>query len=129
MYWKPESVSEFSALFLTAENAAEEMYLLNDSLCGELHFAVPSAYIPVQNHFFCIPAMPLESGWMFSVYAGNISRYVVNYALPGVYELTVTVCNRVRRSLSRVFDFCRYVVAVSRKKRCFTSFRPCVMRL
>ena len=129
MYWKPESVSEFSALYLTAENTAGEMYRLNDSFCGDLHFAVPSACMDMQNHFFYIPAAPIELGRMISVYVGNLSRYVLNNALPGVYDLIVTVSASVCKTLSRAFSYCLQEVAVSRKKRNFTSFRPCVLRL
>ena len=129
MYWKPEYSSDFSALFLTAENAAEEMYLLNDSTCGDIHLAVPSVCTSMQNHFFYIPAAPVELGRMISVYVENFSHYVLNNALPGVYELTVTVSASVCKTLSRAFSFCLRKIAVSRKKRYFTSFRPCVLRL
>ena len=129
MYWKPEYYSDFSALFLTAENAAEEMYLLNDSTCGDIHLAVPSACTSMQNHFFYIPAAPVELGRMISVYVENFSHYVLNNALPGVYELFVTVSASVCKALSRAFSFCLPEIAVSRKKRNFISFRPCVLRL
>lgn len=129
MYWKSELSSEFSVLFLTAENTAGEMYRLNDSFCGELHFAVPSAYMPLQNHFFYIPAAPIELGRMISVYVGSFSHFVLNNALPGVYELFVTVSASVCKALSRAFSFCLQEIAVSRKKKNFISFRPCVLRL
>ena len=75
MYWKPEYSSDFSALFLTAENAAEEMYLLNDSTCGDIHLAVPSACTSMQNHFFYIPAG--IAGGLTAVYAQSTLEWVM----------------------------------------------------
>lgn len=129
MYWKSESVSEFSALFLQTDHVAEENFLLNNSSDGELYVAISSSCAQVQGHFFYIPANPLELGRVISVHVGNFSRFLLNSALPGVYELSVTISAGISKALSRAFCFCRrHFVLKSCKKR-LVFYRPSVLRL
>lgn len=133
MYLKSGFDPEVSACIAAAELAAGEMYLLNDSLCGEMcNFAIPSACEQTHDHYFCIPAVSIDLGRFVSVHIPSpVLAYSINNAFPSVMELFVTVTSPILKTLSRVVSSVRKFVGVSRrsKKRTFSACRPCVLRL